>query len=303
MSAVTQGASQVVVHPAQRFGVKQRRALVRLTVIYAGTMLLALFAALPMVWMVSTAIKPRSDVFREPTTVIPTNATLENFRRVTEPLTPSGRYFGTYFLNSTIVSVASSLFSVMIAAPAAYAFSRFRFPGKQVAYFAILARNMFPLIVFLIPLFTLMTSLQLINTYAGLIIAYLTFTLPLSIWLLKGFFDGIPPELERAARIDGCTRFGAFVRIILPLTTPGLAATVIYSFVQAWNEFPYALNLAYSTQMRTLPVGMTFFFSENQSDWTGLMATAVIISVPVVIIFMILQRYFVSALTQGAVKA
>jgi multiple sugar transport system permease protein len=303
MSAVTQGASPVVIQPAHRFGIRQRRTLARLTVIYVGTMLLALFAALPMVWMVSTALKPRSDVFREPTTIIPTNATLENFIRVTEPLTPSGRYFGTYFLNSTIVSVASSVFSVMIAAPAAYAFSRFRFPGKQVAYFAILARNMFPLIVFLIPLFTLMTALQLTNTYAGLIIAYLTFTLPLSIWLLKGFFDGIPPELERAARIDGCTRFGAFVRVILPLTTPGLAATVIYSFVQAWNEFPYALNLAYSTNMRTLPVGMTFFFSENQSDWTGLMATAVIISIPVIIIFMILQRYFVSALTQGAVKA
>jgi multiple sugar transport system permease protein len=303
MSAVTQGASPVVIQPAQRFGIRQRRTLVRLTVIYVGTMLLALFAALPMVWMVSTALKPRSDVFREPTTIIPTNATLENFIRVTEPLTPSGRYFRTYFLNSTIVSVASSVFSVMIAAPAAYAFSRFSFPGKQVAYFAILARNMFPLIVFLIPLFTLMTALRLTNTYAGLIIAYLTFTLPLSIWLLKGFFDGIPPELERAARIDGCTRFGAFVRIILPLTTPGLAATAIYSFVQAWNEFPYALNLAYSTNMRTLPVGMTFFFSENQSDWTGLMATAVIISIPVIIIFMILQRYFVSALTQGAVKA
>lgn len=303
MSAVTQGASQAVVQQARRFGIKQRRAITRLTVIYVGTLLLALFAALPMVWMVSTAIKPRSDVFREPTTVIPTNATLENFRRVTEPLTPSGRYFGTYFLNSTLVSVASAFFSVVIAAPAAYAFSRFRFPGKQVAYFAVLARNMFPLIVFLIPLFTLMTSLRLTNTYAGLIIAYLTFTLPLSIWLLKGFFDGIPPELERAARIDGCTRFGAFIRVILPLTTPGLAATAIYSFVQAWNEFPYALNLAYSTQMRTLPVGMTFFFSENQSDWTGLMATAVIISIPVVIIFMILQRYFVSALTQGAVKA
>lgn len=303
MSAITQEISPVAAYQKQRFGVKQRRALARLTIIYVGTMVLALFAALPMVWMVSTAIKPRSDVFREPTTIIPRNATLENFIRVTEPLTPSGRYFGTYFLNSTIVSVASSVFSVMIAAPAAYAFSRFRFPGKQVAYFAILARNMFPLIVFLIPLFTLMTALQLTNTYAGLIIAYLTFTLPLSIWLLKGFFDGIPPELERAARIDGCSRFGAFMRIILPLTTPGLAATAIYSFVQAWNEFPYALNLAYSTNMRTLPVGMTFFFSENQSDWTGLMATAVIISIPVVIIFMILQRYFVSALTQGAVKA
>ncbi|PJF27784.1 MAG: hypothetical protein CUN53_02735, partial [Phototrophicales bacterium] len=122
MSAITQGASQIAAQPTRRFGIKQRRTLTRLTIIYVGTMLLALFAALPMVWMVSTAIKPRSDVFREPTTIIPRNATLENFIRVTEPLTPSGRYFGTYFLNSTIVSVASSVFSVMIAAPAAYAF-------------------------------------------------------------------------------------------------------------------------------------------------------------------------------------
>jgi multiple sugar transport system permease protein len=289
--------------PAPFFNRKRRRAITRLTTIYVGTTLLALFAALPMVWMISTALKPRTAVFQEPTSVIPSNATLENFVRVTQPLTPSGRYFGTYFLNSTIVSVASAVLSVVVAAPAAYAFSRFRFPGKQPAYFAVLARNMFPLIVFLIPLFTMMTSLRLTNTYAGLIIAYLTFTLPLSIWLLKGFFDAIPPELERAARIDGCSRFGAFFRVILPLTTPGLAATAIYSFVQAWNEFPYALNLAFSTQMRTLPVGMTFFFSENSSDWTGLMATAVIISVPVVIIFVFLQRFFVSALTQGAVKA
>jgi multiple sugar transport system permease protein len=289
--------------PSPVLNTKRRRALVRATVIYIGATLLALFAALPMVWMVSTAIKPRTAVFQEPTSVIPSAPTLDNFIRVTQPLTPSGRYFGTYFLNSTLVSVASAFFSVMVAAPAAYAFSRFRFPGKQATYFAVLARNMFPLIVFLIPLFTLMTSVRLTNTYPGLILAYLTFTLPLSIWLLKGFFDAIPPELERAARIDGCSRFGAFFRIILPLTTPGLAATAIYSFVQAWNEFPYALNLAFSTQMRTLPVGMTFFFSENSSDWTGLMATAVIISIPVIIIFMILQRFFVSALTQGAVKA
>ncbi len=293
----------IQVNPAAILKPKKRRTLLKTTLIYVGLMLFALFAALPMVWMVSTAIKPRTAVFQEPTNIIPNNPTMDNFIRVTQPLTPSGRYFGTYFLNSTIVSVASAALSVVVAAPAAYAFSRFRFPGKGAAYFAVLARNMFPLIVFLIPLFTLMTSLRLTNTYGGLILAYLTFTLPLSIWLLKGFFDGIPPELERAARIDGCTRFGAFFRIILPLTTPGLAATAIYSFVQAWNEFPYALNLAFSTNMRTLPVGMTFFFSENSSDWTGLMATAVIISVPVVIIFMFLQRYFVSALTQGAVKA
>ncbi|MBL8131918.1 MAG: carbohydrate ABC transporter permease [Anaerolineae bacterium] len=303
MSAVSQSSHASVQRASGRLSARTRRSIVRLTIIYVCTTILALFAALPMVWMFSTAVKPRAEVFREPTTIIPSNATWDNFIRVVQPTSTSGRYFGTYFLNSTIVSVSSAFLSVVVAAPAAYAFSRFRFPGKSPAYFAVLARNMFPLIVFLVPLFSLMTSLRLTNTYPGLILAYLTFTLPLSIWLLKGFFDAIPPELERAARIDGCTRFGAFIRVILPLTTPGLAATAIYSFIQAWNEFPYALNLAYSTQMRTLPVGMTFFFSENQSDWTGLMATAVIISIPVVIIFMILQRYFISALTQGAVKA
>jgi multiple sugar transport system permease protein len=281
---------------------KTRAAIIRATIVYSLLTLLAAFAALPMVWMVSTSVKPRTEIFANPPQWIPANPTFDHYTRTISPATRGGQVFGQYFWNSTLVSVVSAAFSVVIAAPAAYAFSRFRFPGKDLAYFGVLIRNMFPLVVFLIPLFFLMRNLGLLNTYGGLIIAYLTFTLPLSIWLLKGFFDGIPPELERAARIDGCTRFGAFWRIILPLTTPGLAATAIYSFVQAWNEFPYAKQLAYSTNMRTLPVGMSYFFSENASDWTGLMATAVAISIPVVIIFMILNRFFVSALTQGAVK-
>jgi multiple sugar transport system permease protein len=198
--------------------------------------------------------------------------------------------------------VASSVLAVVVAAPAAYAFSRFNFPGKEIAYFGILARNMFPLLVFLVPLFFLWTQLGLRDTYLGLILAYLTFSLPLSIWLLKGFYDSIPPELERAARVDGCTRFGAFWRIILPLTTPGLAATAIYSFIQAWNEYPFALHLTDSSTMRTLPVGLTYFFTENTADWPGLMAAAFFISIPVVFVFLVLQRYFVSAITAGAVK-
>lgn len=269
---------------------------------YTLIILLTVFAIIPLLWMLSTALKPVNEVFRMPPRWIPENPTLENFYNVIAPTSPNGRLFLRYLWNSLVVSLLSTFFSVLISVPAAYAFSRFSFPGKDLFYFAVLGRNMFPLIVFLVPLFILMRTLRLMDTYAGLILAYLTFTLPLSIWLLKGFFDGIPVELEKAARIDGCSRFGAFVRIILPLTAPGMAATAIYSFVLAWNEYPYALTLTQSTSMRTLPVGLAYFFTEHTADWSGLMATAFTISIPVVIVFLILQRYFVAALTQGAVK-
>lgn len=281
---------------------RKRKDFARKTVLYVLILILCFFAACPMLWMLSTATKPRDKIFVIPPQWVPENPTLEHFGRVLFPTRPSGKLFVRYFWNSIVVSVSSTILSVAISVPAAYAFSRFSFPGKDLAYFGVLARNMFPLVVFLIPLFILMRILRLQDTYGGLIIAYLTFTLPLSIWLLKGFFDGIPKELERAARIDGCTRFGAFFRIILPLTAPGLAATAIYSFITAWNEFTYALTLTHSASMRTLPVGLSYFFTENTADWPGLMAAAFTINVPVVIIFLILQRYFVAALTQGAVK-
>ena len=161
---------------------------------------------------------------------------------------------------------------------------------------------MFPLVVFLVPLFQLMATLKLQNNYFGLVLAYLTFSLPLAIWLLKGFFDNIPVELEKAARIDGCTRFGAFVRVILPLTIPGIVATAIYSFIGAWNEYIFATTLTSDPKLRTLPVGQAFFLTENSSNWAALMAVSLVISIPVVAFFLLLQRYFIRALTEGAVK-
>jgi len=289
---------------------KKRRRPWQVFIVYALVMLFAVFSACPLAWMFSTSIKPRTEIFRIPPQWIPANPTFIHYQKIFFPspetqmttTTETAKQFGTYFYNSTLVSVASSVLALLVAAPAAYAFSRFKFPGKNAAYFSILLRNMFPLLVFLVPLFFLWSQLGLRNTHLGLILAYLTFSLPLSIWLLRGFFDSIPPELERAARVDGCTRFGAFLRISLPLTTPGLAATAIYSFIQAWNEYPFALHLTDSSSLRTLPVGLTYFFTENTADWPGLMAAATFISIPVVIVFLMLQRYFVSAITAGAVK-
>ncbi len=219
------------------------------------------------------------------------------------PSSDAGREFLGYMLNSLCVATCTTVLGVIIAVPAAYAFSRFRFPGRQLLFYSVLLRNMFPGVVFLMPLFILMRWLHLVNNLASLILTYLTFGLPLSIWLLKGFYDNIPAQLEQAARIDGASRFQAFLRVVMPLSSPGIIATAIYSFIGAWNEYVYALTFLNSKSRLTLPVGLQRFFTEYATNWPGLMAASFIMSVPVVVMFLILQRYFVRALTEGAVKS
>ena len=183
------------------------------------------FTALPMVWMVSTSLKTEFAAIQQPPVLIPAEPTFEQYTTLLSPVNHTGQQFLGYLRNSIWVSTATTVLSVLIAVPAAYAFSRFSFPGREPLFFSVLVRNMFPVVVFLIPLFILMKFFGLIDTHLSLVLTYLTFGLPLSIWLLKGFYDNIPPELERAARIDGATRFQAFWKIILPLSTPGLVAT------------------------------------------------------------------------------
>jgi multiple sugar transport system permease protein len=260
------------------------------------------FTALPMVWMVSTSIKTEFAAIQQPPHWIPAEPTFTQYTTLLSPANPTGQKFLGYLRNSVWVSTATTVLGVLIAVPAAYAFSRFSFPGREPLFFSVLVRNMFPVVVFLIPLFILMKFFGLIDTHLSLILTYLTFGLPLSIWLLKGFYDNIPPELERAARIDGATRFQAFWKIILPLSAPGLVATAIYAFIQGWNEYVYARTFINSEQLMTMPVGLQKFFTEYASNWPGLMAASFIMSVPVVVLFLVLQRHFVRALTEGAVK-
>ena len=177
------------------------------------------------------------------------------------------------------------------------------FPGRRWLFYAVLLRNMFPAVVFLIPLFIMMRWLHLVNTQWSLVLTYLTFGLPLSIWLLKGFYDNIPVQLEQAARIDGATRFKAFILVVMPLSSPGIIATAIYSFIVSWNEYVYALTFLNDQSKLTLPVGLQRFFTEYTTNWPGLMAASFIMSVPVVVMFLVLQKYFVKALTEGAVKS
>jgi multiple sugar transport system permease protein len=264
---------------------------------------LVLFATVPMAWMLLTSIKSQFVALQYPPVWIPSTITFEQYYRLLSPTGDVGGQFLRYMWNSIWVSTATTVIGVAIAVPAAYAFSRFRFPGRKLLFFSVLFRNMFPAVVFLMPLFIMMRFIHLVNTQSSLILTYLTFGLPLSIWLLKGFYDNIPIELEQAARIDGATRFQAFVRVIMPLSAPGIIATAIYSFITAWNEYVYALTFLNDDSKLTLPVGLQRFFTEYATNWPGLMAASFIMSVPVVALFLILQKYFVRALTEGAVKS
>lgn len=260
------------------------------------------FTVVPMIWMFSTSIKTEYASIEQPPRIIPAEPTFQQYTTLLSPANPTGQQFLRYLRNSIWISTATTVLGVLVAVPAAYAFARFDFPGRQSLFFSVLVRNMFPVVVFLIPLFILMKNLHLVDTHLSLILTYLTFGLPLSIWLLKGFFDNIPPELERAARIDGATRFQAFWRIVMPLSTPGIVATAIYAFIQGWNEYVYARTFITSQDLMTMPVGLEKFFAEYASNWPGLMAASFIMSVPVVVLFLVLQRHFVRALTEGAVK-
>jgi multiple sugar transport system permease protein len=285
----------------RRTWLKRASALDVLAVVWI--VLLLAFAAIPLLWMLSTSLKGQFAALQQPPEWIPSAPTLDQYITLLSPTSPIGPTFLRYFLNSMIVSLATTVLGILIAVPAAYAFSRFQFPGRDILFFAVLVRNMFPVVVFLIPLFILMKALHLVNTHGSLILTYLTFGLPLSIWLLKGFYDNIPEELERAARIDGASRFKAFWLIIMPLSSPGIIATAIYAFIGAWNEYVYALTFLNSENLLTLPVGLQHFFTEFATNWPGLMAAAFIMSVPVVVMFLVLQKQFVRALTEGAVKA
>ena len=264
--------------------------------------LMLLYTAVPMVWMLLTSIKSGFAAMQFPPQWWPDEPTLASYQKLLDPQNSVGQDFLRFFWNSLLVSVVTTVLAVAVAVPASYAFSRFSFPGRRFLFFAVLLRNMFPAVIFLVPLFILMRMLGLVNTHGSLILTYLTFGLPLAIWLLKGFYDNIPVQLEQAARIDGATRFQAFFLIVMPLSVPGIIATAIYSFIGAWNEYIYAATFLTKNEQLTLPVGIQRFFSENTTDFPGLMAASFMMSVPVVVLFLVLQKYFVRALTEGAVK-
>jgi multiple sugar transport system permease protein len=262
---------------------------------------LTLFTVVPLYVMITTAIKPLGDVQND-FTWIPTNITIQPFIDMwsTVPL-------GKYFVNSLVVCTVATVFSLIIATFAAYGVSRWNFKGKSTFTTAVLSTQMFPGVLFLLPLFLIFTNLgnalgiQLVGSWTGLIITYLTFTLPFSIWMLAGYFETIPRELDEAAMVDGSGPMGALFRVILPSARPGLVAVGIYSFMTAWGEVLFA-SVMTNGDGQTLAVGLQQYSTQTNVYWNQIMAASLVVSIPVVIAFLIVQRQFVAGLTAGAVK-
>ena len=210
--------------------------------------------------------------------------------------------FWIWMRNSLIVSLGTTLMGLALAVPAAYAFSRFRFSGREGSMFAFLLVQMFPGIIILVPYFMVMKSLGLLNTSLGLILAYSVTALPLCVWMLKGFFDTVPRELEEAALLDGCNQFQVFWKVILPLSLPAVAVTALFSFLAAWNEYLLALTFNTSNDMYTLPVGLASLISSTGQAWGDFAAASLLVSIPVVILFIVFQKFLIQGLSAGSVK-
>lgn len=277
-----------------------RRSLLYWILLYGAAALILLIAVFPFLWMVGTSIKPASETFIREFRLLPSSfdaATLRHYQVVL------GRtMIPRYFVNSVKVSILTTGVSIVLASLGAYGFARFRFPGRNPLMVLILAVQMMPIVVVIIPLFLFFRQVGLLNSHSGLVISYATFTLPLCVWMLKGFFDSIPKEIEEAAMVDGCSRFAAYYRIILPLALPGIASSSIFAFIGAWNEFMLAMTFINVEAMKTMPVGLQSFFGQFTVEWNQLMAASVLFTLPSLVFFFFTQKYIVRGLAGGAVK-
>lgn len=256
----------------------------------------AVVMGFPVYWMLNTAFKPAKDAIDADPKLFPTSITLDNFSQALK----IADFWGPV-TRSLIISLSTVAIGLVVGLLAAIAISRFSFRGRKIVIVAILTVQMIPLVAMVIPVFLLLNSFGQTNKLTGLIIIYLTFVLPFTIWTLRGFIVNIPKELEESAQVDGCTRTGAFLRVVFPLLAPGLVATSIYGFIQAWNEYLYALIMMDQPHM-TATVWLGNFTTQHGTAYGPMMAGSTMMSVPVVILFLLVQRRIASGLTAGAVK-
>lgn len=273
---------------------KLERVLVHLILILS-----VVISVFPFLWLVSTSFKKPEDIFTADIALVPPHFTWENYRYL---LTMKNNLFLHWIGNSVVVALLTTVVGVFLAATAAYAFSRFNFPGKRASLFSFLVTQMFPGAILIVPLYNIMKNLGLLNSFSGLVLAYSTTALPFSVWMLKGYFDSIPYELEEAAKVDGLTVWGTFYKIVMPLALPGIAVTSFFAFITAWNEFMFALTFMSKEELYTIPVGLRTFVFQFRTDWHYVSAGAVLITIPVLIFFVFAQRWLVSGLTAGGTK-
>ncbi len=266
--------------------------------IHLSLILAALLAAFPVVRVFSTALRPGQNVLSTSLDIIPAGATLDAFNRVLfDSKLPN------WLFNSLAVTLGTAAVGLILAATSAYAFSRYRFRARNLSLTFLFATQLIPGIMLLVPIYLLAIQLHLVGTYQGLVVAYAVTAVPFSIWILRGYYDTVPVELEEAARIDGCTEFQTFRLVLLPLSLPALAIVFLFNFLAAWGEyFTASLIIGSSESLLTWPLGIQRFQTQFQTQWADLSAASIIVSVPIVILFVYISKYLVSGLTLGGVK-
>ena len=273
------------------------RRHVRRALLYAAAFGLAAQAVLPLLWMLSTSLKPAREIFATPPTLVPGAPTLENFARLV-----SDSLFLTYFKNSVVVSGLTVLLTMLVGAAGAYSLTRFSFPGREAIAKLILCTYMFAPIMIVIPIYILARRFGIVNTHTALVLSYSSFCLPFALWLLRAFFQSIPIELEEAAHVDGAGRVRALLYIVAPLALPGLIATSIFTFTLAWNDYIFTRILIASDELKTLPVGVQDLFAAAVVDWGLIMAAGMLITIPALAFFMAVQRHLVAGWGTGGLK-
>ena len=274
----------------------QRRLLARAGLLFA-LCVGALFAGLPVLWMLSSSFKPNTDIFQYPPQLIPQTFTLDAYTSIfTDPVKVR------FFLNSYLVSLSVTLLTLFVSVLAAFALSRFEFPFKRVLNLVIVSVQAVPPITLLIPYFGLIIFLGLYNTYPGLILTYMVFTLPYAIIMMTGYFNTLPRELDEAVKVDGGSPWTALWRVLVPISVPGLVSVGIYTFMIAWNEYLFALTLTKTVEMRTVPIGIQLLMGQHSYEWNQMMSMSILGCIPILLLFLFFQRYFIGGMTAGAVK-
>jgi multiple sugar transport system permease protein len=266
--------------------------------LYLGLIVGAVFAGFPVLWMLSSSFKSNANIFAYPPKLIDGSFSWDAYTSVlTDPVKIG------YFVNSYVVAIAVVIITLVISLLAAYVFSRYEFRGKSVIRVVIIGVQAVPPITLLIPFFGIMVALGLYNTYQGLILTYVVFTLPYAIIMMTAYLDSLPRELDEAARVDGAGSLSILWRILVPVSVPGMVSVGLYTFMISWNEYLFALTLTQTDDRRTVPVGIQLLMGQNNYLWNEVMAMSILGSIPVLVLFLIFQRYFIGGLAAGAVKS
>ena len=276
---------------------EDKQKLTNQVIIYIVLSIFVLILAFPLIWMLSVSLKPTVETFSLPPKLIPSSIYFDGYIKIL-----NNDQYRRFLLNSYLLGLVVTGLSVLIGTLAAYGFSRYKFFGDRIAKLFVITTQMVPTITLLIPLFGVIVWLKLYDSMWGLILTYLTFSLPYAVIMMNGYLDTIPKDFDEAATIDGCTPIGVLFKVLLPVAAPGIISTAVYTFLLAWNEFLFALALTRSIEMRTVPVGISMMVGEFGLKWDEMMAFSVIGSLPVLILFMSVQRFVISGLSAGGVK-